>query len=446
MSKSPVLLKKGVSRGVQVNLITESLRATRIGSKMQGNGNGVSMIPDSDKQTKLKITRSSQMLKKELNKIGNEHSKALSKINRCMEEAKHSMRSWRNENESCQSFPQKRVSRPVRQSSRASSGVHGTSRSGGVRKETPTPGFELPQLVDKGQGDGLTEDITEQNPDIESLGYTCQSFELSTGDAADARNQDEELERKEDERLQSGAEESKFGNQIETKEEMPNLLELGTACSKNSKLLGRRASTSNILFPASSRADLVLKKTEVNTISPRMNRVRKLSDPSSRSSRSSLCGITVSAASGMQPKTPSRARRSSVAVMTTSTTSLFDSLQLQSKTTLSRPPSEPSLSPQISPRYNLSLERSSNARERKQASEEAAVHESLLKIGRRMVAPMTGAELEGRLRARRHSIQYPLVPPPATAGVATSSTSESDLFSGLENCRYLRRPSKEDVG
>ena len=407
---------------------------------MQGNGNGVSMIPDNDKQTKLKITRSSQMLRKELNKIGNEHSKALSKINRCMEEAKHSMRSWKNENESSQSFPQKRVLRPVRQSNRASSGVHGTSRNGGVRKVTPTPGFEQPQLVDKGQGDGSTEDVTEQNPDIESLGNTCQSFESSTGDAADIRNQDEELEGKEDERLQSGAEDSNFGNQIETKEEKPNLRgELGTACSKNSKLLGRRASTSNILFPASSRA-------EVNTIPPRMNRVRKLSDQSSRASRSSSCDATVSTASGMQPKTPSRARRSSVAVMTTSTTSLFDFLQLQNKTPLNRPPPEPSLSPQASPRYNLSLERSSNARERKQASEEGvAVHESLLKIGRRMVAPMTGAELEGKLRARRHSIQYPLVPPSSTAGVATSSTSESDLFSGLENCRYLRKPSKEDM-
>lgn len=376
---------------------------------MQGNRNGIMLIPNSDKKTKLKITQSSQMLKKKLTNINNEHSKALSKINRSMEEAKHSMRSLRSQNESSQSIPaQKRVSRSVqRRSNRASFGLHGTSCSSGVRKEMPTPGFEQSQLVDKGRVDGLAQDKTEQNSDVKSLGNACQSLESSVGDAT--------------------------GNQIETKEEKPNPLKLGTARSKNNKLLGRRASTSTILFPGASRAELALKTTEVNTISARMNRVRKLSDET--------CGATYSSASGMQPKI--MARRSSVSVMTTSTTSLFDFIQLQSKIPPIRCPSEPSLSTsQISPRYNLSLEGTSgNARERKH---EATVHESLLKIGRRIVAPMTGAELEGKLQRRRHSVQYPLVSPLAIARAKPTSTSESDLYSALENCRYLRKPSKWD--
>lgn len=460
---------------------------------MQGSWNESSDIRDDDKLTKFRITRSNLKLRKKLDNIDYERSKSMSKINQCVEEARHTLRLMRIQNETASSQPRPPSNvRPMRHEKRVMEKriapitrqiTKKIAKPKALKYKDSTSCDEQPHLGDRDESDGLAEDAKRKSDSETGLVESCQSpFESS--DETDIRKQDVEFEVKEEEKLEDGSAEKQIcssdgiegareenedyegtsANDFVSRNSLvsevaddneetrksgfvindptspkahqlaQSSFELGTGVTnigKSSKLR-RRASTPNLLFPTLSMAV----NAAANTDTAQRNPVRRLSDHTNCAQRPS-CGDHA-AISKNHPRPI--ARRSSIAIMTTNKDTLPD---------LTRRPLDPSTSSlNISPRYKLSLDRLDNGRgaeTRKQAAVKETLHESLLKIGRRMIAPMTGVELQEKLRGRRHSLQYPLVASAVITATVKISTSESDLYNELGNCRYLRgRPSKHD--
>ena len=488
----------------------------------------MSFILDSNKKTKFMMTRSSYTLRKELDKIDKERFEALSRIDRFVEETKHSLRllkmqsinskrktetigevkvndrkiswpplgSWRDlpsfyhesisHSKSSKSETSKRwVNSETQQSSsslchhavfdrlgsssrttskdvvlKCNNGMLRTSINEKIAADEETgsqPKFKTRLLIgqfdetlmnsDYNNSEGnyklfksSTTDLSGTLQQGNSGGESDEGTNVSTAMKNGGSRESESAARTEQNEEEQCFERTSSDFALEiTRKSQTNGSEVAATSiftrrkSSKSTLL-RRASVPAMAFPA-RRTDLLLKQTVAST-NTQINETKSLPEDTNLVSSQPL----ISGGLGTRHLEISRpALHGSVAVMTTTAPLLHTFL----KVTKNDPRSltGQNFPSQTSPRSNFSSEGCASAREKTLVPNEGT-YQSLLKIGRRMVVPMTGAELEKKLWRRRHSVQYPLSSSSPTKPCTTVEprACDSELFDDLENCRYLRRP------